>query len=84
MSGTCNKNRTGNKPVQTAGNVPLGIDRYKWEDNIKRDFYRNGMGLGYRSLEGLRKHGKEGMCYKEQQNLSTFNYSPLLNYFYST
>lgn len=29
MSGTCNKHRRDNKPVQTAGNVPLGIDKYK-------------------------------------------------------
>jgi len=29
MSGTSNKHRRNNKPVQTAGRVSLGIDRYK-------------------------------------------------------
>jgi len=45
ISGTCNKHRRGNKPVQTAGSVPLGIDKYKWGDNIKTDCHRNRMDI---------------------------------------
>jgi hypothetical protein len=35
------------------------------------------LGLGYGSVEGLRKHVKEGTCYKEEGKLSAFHCSPL-------
>jgi hypothetical protein len=45
MDITYSKRRIYNKPVQTAGNVPLRIDEDRWEDNIKIDFLINRKGI---------------------------------------